>query len=199
MEIYANLEQGTQEWFDLRLGIPTASRFKDVMAKGAGKTRKSYMLDLAAEILTGVRADFFTNEAMQWGTDKEPQARAMYELDTGNDCAIVAFGANHGCGASPDALIGDNGGIEIKCPNTKTQIETYLAGKMPNSHRAQVQGNMWIFEREWWDFVSFDPRINGDSSYFCTRIERDDEYIKELDDQCGIFNDELADLINTLS
>lgn len=199
LKIYENIEQGSDEWLAMRLGMPTASRFSAVMAKGQGKTRTTYMQELAAEALTGLSDGGFTSADMAWGTKTEPQARATYELESGNECILVGFGTNHGCGASPDSLVGAKGGAEIKCPKTKNQIVAFLSGKMPSTHRAQVQGNMWIFEREWWDFVSFDPRINGASSYFCTRIMRDDDYIKELADQCGIFNDELAELINTLS
>ena len=201
MEIIRDIEQGSDDWFALRYGWVTASRFKDVMAKGAGKTRKSYMYQLAAEALTDMRTDSFTSEYMEWGTETEPQARAMYELNSGNDVEEVSFiklndAVKVGC--SPDGIIGEDGMIEIKCPKTTTQIETYLSGKMPNSHKAQVQGQLWVSGRKWTDFVSFDPRIEGDSGYMCVRIERDEDYIKEIEDACFLFAKELQEMVKIL-
>jgi len=201
MEIITGIEQGSEEWLSMRLGWITASKFKDVIAGGAGKTRKSYMYMLAAEAITGERADSYSNEYMEWGTVTEPQARSMYEFDTGNqvdEVSFVKFSSDNKIGISPDGLIGDDGGIEIKCPKTTTQIETFLSGKMPACHKAQVQGSLWVTGRKWWDFVSFDPRIDGKSSYFCVRVERDEEYIAELKDKCLKFEQELTQIINDL-
>ena len=200
MEIIKDVEQGTEEWLNLRFGWITASRFKDVMAGGAGKTRKAYMYHLAAEILTGERAESYTNEYMEWGTQTEPQARAMYELESGYDVDQVSF-IRHDtlkAGCSPDGLVGESGLVEFKCPKTTTQIETFLSGKMPAIHAAQVQGQLWISEREWCDFVSFDPRINGESSYFCTRIERDEDKIKEIENAVIKFQGELMETLEKL-
>lgn len=199
-QIIKDIEQGSDEWLNLRLGMITASKFKDVIAGGQGKTRKSYMYQLAAESITGENADSFTNEYMQWGTETEPQARAMYELDTASTVESVAFITMDGrnIGISPDGLIGDNKGIEIKCPKTSTQIETYLSGKMPSIHKAQVQGSMWVTGFDTWDFVSFDPRINGKASYFKTTVERDEDYINELAEKCFKFERELNEMIEQL-
>lgn len=204
MEIITNIDQGSEEWHALRYGWITASRFKDVASNGRSgaesKTRKAYMLHLAAECLTDMRVETFTNEYMEWGTQTEPQARSMYELETGNEVYQVAF-IRHGtlkAGCSPDGLIGDNGMIEIKCPKSTTQIETYLSGKMPSQHKAQVQGQLWVSGREWCDFVSFDPRINGAASYFCARVERDEDYIAELSQKVEAFERELTELIGKL-
>ena len=201
MEIIKDIEQGSPEWFALRYGWITASKFKDVKAGGAGKTRKSYMYQLAAEAITGERIETYSNEYMEWGTATEPQARAMYELDSGNTVEEVSFiklNEVDKIGCSPDGLIGDDGMIEIKCPKTTTQIETYLSGKMPSGHRAQVQGQLWVSGRQWTDFVSFDPRIDGASSYFCVRVERDEEYIKELSRACHDFAIELQAMVEKL-
>lgn len=199
MEIIRDLEQGTPEWFALRLGVITGSKFKDVMAKGAGKTRKSYMYQLAAELITGEMEESYTNAAMQWGTDNEPAARAMYELENNADVDEVCFVKRDAVvGVSPDGLVGENGLVEFKCPKTTTQIETFLSGKMPTGHKAQVQGQLWVCEREWCDFVSFDPRIDGDASFACYRQHRDDEYIKSLSEECYKFSDELQEMVKTL-
>ncbi len=201
MEIITGVEQGSDEWLEMRLGWITASKFKDVIAGGAGKTRKAYMYQLAAEAITDERVDSYSNEYMEWGTATEPQARAMYEFDTGNsvdEVSFVKYKHEHKIGISPDGLIGDDGGIEIKCPKTTTQIETFLSGKMPSIHRAQVQGSLWVTGRKWWDFVSFDPRIDGDASYFRVRIERDEDYIAELEEKCLKFELELIAMIDKL-
>lgn len=201
MEIVKNVDQGSDEWLAMRIGWITASRFSDVKAGGEGKTRKSYMYKLAAEAITGELQESYSNEYMEWGTQTEPQARSMYEFESGNDVEEVSFvkwRQGHKIGISPDGLIGDNGGIEIKCPKTTTQIETFLSGKMPSCHKAQVQGSLWVTGREWWDFVSFDPRIDGKASYFKVRIERDEQYISELEEKCLKFEDELKQLIKQL-
>jgi hypothetical protein len=138
---------------------------------------------------------------MEWGTATEPQARSMYEFDSGNTVDAVTFvklNNTNKIGISPDGLIGDEGGIEIKCPKTTTQIETYLSGKMPTSHKAQVQGSLWVTGREWWDFVSFDPRIDGAAGFFLQRIYRDEDYIKELENKCLDFEIDLLATINML-
>lgn len=204
MQIISDIEQGSDEWHALRYGWITASKFKDVISSGRGgaesKTRKSYMFQLAGEILTEAREEGFTSEYMEWGTKTEPQARAMYELDTGNTVDQVSFIRHDSikAGCSPDGLVGDNGLIEIKCPKTTTQIETFLSGKMPTAHNAQVQGQLWISEREWCDFVSFDPRINGQSGYFKTRVFRDEDYIKELESKIIKFESDLLEIVGTL-
>ncbi len=204
MIIFDHVEQGTDEWHEMRRGVITASRFKDVMSKGRGtapsKTRHSYMLELAAEVLTGNVEHFEPNKYMQWGTEKEPEAKSMYEFLTDNEVSEVAFIKHEtlNCGVSPDGLVGENGGIEIKCPKTTTQIETFLSGKMPTQHKAQVQGCMWVTERDHWDFISFDPRIEGEASFFNVRVERDEKYIKELAEGIALFDDQLQDLIKQL-
>lgn len=205
MEVIKDIEQGSEEWLKMRLGWITASRFKDVMANGRSgapsKTRKSYMMQLAAEALSGEVLESYSNEYMEWGTKTEPQARAMYEFDSGNDVDEVSFirlGGDRKVGISPDGLIGERGGLEIKCPKTTTQIETYLDGRMPAHHKPQVQGSLWVTGRDWWDFVSFDPRIEGKASYFCVRVERDEKYISELEEKCFEFERELLEMINVL-
>lgn len=204
MEIIKSIEQGSEEWHALRLGKVTASKLGDVMAKGRGnapsKTRHSYMLQLAAEILTGEPQDSYSNQYMEWGNECEPQARSMYEFDSGNAVDQVAFViASDRFGVSPDGLVGDNGLLEIKCPKTTTQIERYLKGEFPTTYKAQVQGQLLATEREWCDFVSFDPRITGSAQYFCVRVERDEDYIKELSKGIDAFVSELHDMLEKLN
>jgi putative phage-type endonuclease len=197
VKIHRGIEQGTPEWLELRMGRSTGSRYKDVLAGGQGATRRSYMVELAAEVLTSAPQPTFSNEAMRWGTETEPQARSMYELNNGVEVEQVSFVSHESIntGVSPDGFPGSDGLVEFKCPNTKTQIETFLKGDMPTGHKAQVQGQMWVAEREWCDFVSFDPRIIGDAGYFQKRIYRDEKYIKELEEKLKIFDEELQELI----
>lgn len=199
MRIINGVEQGTREWLDIRLGIVTASNFSKVMAKGNGKTRLSYMYQLAAEKLTGQPVETYRNAAMDWGNECEPQARATYEFMEDKSVEEVTFiHGVEGVGCSPDGLVADFGMLEIKCPKTTTQIERYLAGDFPSTYKAQVQGQMWVAEREWCDFVSFDPRIDAPSYYFKVRVGRDDKYIDELEKEVKQFLVELNEMIDKL-
>lgn len=205
MKIIHDIIQGSPGWHEVRLGKITASRFKDVMTNGRGsapsKTAESYMIELAIEAVTGKSLPFFENDAMRHGTETEPQARAMYELISGNDVTEVAFiEHNQFVGVSPDGLVGLDGGLEIKCPNTKTQVERYLNGiGLPDDYKWQVHGCIWVAEREWWDFVSFDDRIDTAAQYICTRVYRDEAIIKELSEKVSIFTDNLQEMIVKLS
>jgi len=195
-----NCEQGSDLWLQSRLGVCSASRFKDVLSKGRGgspsKTRQSYLYQIAAEIITGQAQDLYTNDAMQWGTDNEPKARSMYEHLEGVEVEQVGFVLhNHRVGVSPDGLVGDKGLVEFKCPKTTTQIARVLEGVFPSEYKAQVQGQLWVCQREWTDFISFDPRITTDAGYFKIRVERDDVYIKELETKINEFLVDLDDVL----
>ena len=203
MNIITDIEQGTEEWKQLRLGKVTASRLSDVLSNGRGnapsKTRASYMLQLAAERLTGESEDSFSNKYMEWGNECEPQARSMYEFDSGNEVDEVAFVVHSDdFGVSPDGLVGEDGLLEIKCPKTTTQIERYLKGVFPVEYKAQVQGQLFATGRKWCDFVSFDPRISGEAQYFCIRVERDEAYIKDLELKINEFVIELNEMMEKL-
>ncbi len=168
--------QGSDEWHAARLGKVTASRMADLMARtktGYGAGRANYMAELICERLTGQPADRFQNAAMQWGTDTEPQARAAYEFLTGEDVVEVGF-VDHPsipmAGASPDGLVGDDGLLEIKCPNTATHIDTLLTGAVPDKYRKQMLWQIACTGRAWCDFVSFDPRLPADLQVFMARI-----------------------------
>ena len=205
MHIIESIEQGSSEWLELRLGKVTASKFKDVMTNGRGGkpsvTAKSYMIKLVAEILRGQPMPFFESDAMKWGTETESQARAMYELKNDVDVKEVAFvQLNEFVGVSPDGLVGDDGLLEIKCPNTETQIKRFLEDTgLPSDYEAQVQGQLWVTGREWCDFLSFDPRIDVEASYIQTRVYRDEEYIAKLEEKVSIFVEEMKLMINKLT
>lgn len=178
--------QGSPEWFALRVGKVTASRVADVIAKtktGWGASRANYMAELIAERLTGEPSEKYTNAAMAWGTDKEPDARAAYEFF--RDAAVTEIGfVDHPSismtGASPDGLVGDDGLVEIKCPNTATHLDTLLSQTVPAKYVTQMLWQMEVTGRAFCDFVSYDPRLPESMSLFVKRVERDDKRISEL-------------------
>jgi len=200
IEIF-DCEQGTDEWKSLRLGIPTASRFADIMAAGEGKVRTRYLRELAGEIITGRPAETFKGSAMTRGNEMEAEARDHYARTKFADLRQVGFVKNASLmkfatvGASPDALIGDDGGLEIKTMIPALMIELFDKGSaMPNEHRAQVQGNMWVCEREWWDFKIYYPRMPD----FTVRVLRDDSYIKQISNEIEQFSYDLKKLVERL-
>lgn len=179
------MKQREDDWFKARLGKATASRFGDIMAKtrtGYSASRKNYKAQLVIERLTGEVTESYTNGAMQWGIDTEPLARVAYELSSGNDveqCGSIDHFELE-AGASPDGLIGEDGIVEIKCPNSATHIEYLKSKELPREYKAQVQGQLWITERKWADFVSYDPRMPEHLQLKIIRVERDEDYIDEL-------------------
>jgi len=199
--------QGTDEWFAARIGKVTASRVADVVAKtksGYSASRANYMAELIVERLTGERPSSFTNAAMQWGTDKEPDARAAYCFMRDADVSEIGF-VDHPriamTGASPDGLIGLDGLVEIKCPNTATHIETVLGQAVPSKYITQMHWQMACTERAWCDFVSYDPRLPEHLSLYVGRVERDDALVAELEREVEAFLAELdakVDRLNTI-
>lgn len=199
-----DLVQGSEDWHKARLGKVTASRLSDVMARtktGPAAVRKNYMAQLVAERLTGVPAEQYVNAAMEWGTATEPQARAAYSFFTDAVVQEIGFVPHPSIamsGASPDGLIGEDGGLEIKCPNTATHIDTLLADAVPEKHILQIQWQMACTGRRWVDFVSFDPRLPEGVSLFIRRIKRDDTAIKVMEQEVVKFLAELDETVNAL-
>ena len=189
--------QGSEEWHEARLGKVTASRIADMMARtktGWGAGRANYMAELLCERLTGSAPERFTSAAMAWGTETEPQARAAYEFITGRAVEEVGF-VDHPsiamAGASPDGLVGDDGLIEIKCPNTATHIETLLTETIPSKYRMQMLWQMACTGRAWCDFASFDPRLPGDMQLFIARVTPEPGEIDALESGAREFLAEL--------
>lgn len=187
------MNQGSPEWLAQRAGHVTASRFKDVLAKiktGESASRRNYRLQLVTERLTGRPCDTYTNAAMEWGTATEPFARAAYESARTlmvDETGFILHPEVKWVGASPDGLIGKDGGCEIKCPAQSTvHVETLECG-MPPEHRAQVQGTLWVTGRKWWDFISYDPRLPAHLQLYVERVERDEAYIKTLAEEVAKF------------
>lgn len=194
MEIFEDLEQGTEAWFEVRRGLPTASNFATIMAKGEGKTRSQYMRKLAGEILTGELAEQFSNVHTERGNAMEDEARQAYAFVENAEIKRVGFIRNGNKGASPDSLVGANGGLEIKTALPHIQIDRLERDRLPPEHRAQVQGNLWVSEREWWDFVSYWPKL----PILTVRVYRDEDFIKEMSAEVDRFNDELAALVEKI-
>lgn len=188
-------EQGSEEWFSARAGLPTASEFHTVMAVGkqGGKsvTRVDYLNKLAGEILTGEPMTSYSNADMERGKIMEDEARDLYAFQCGVEPIRVGFVRNGDKGSSPDSLIGDRGGLEIKSAAPHVQIKRLLAGELPPEHKAQVQGNLWVCEREFWDFASYCPKL----PLLVVRVQRDEEYIKKIANEVDLFNIELRQTV----
>jgi putative phage-type endonuclease len=191
------IEQRSDQWFAARIGKVTASRVADVLAKtksGYSTSRDNYMAQLVCERLTGQREEFFTSAAMQHGTDTEPLARAAYESLKDvlvDEVGFVPHPSIIMAGASPDGLVGDNGLLEIKCPNTATHIDTLLSQTVPGKYNTQMQFQMACTDREWCDFVSFDNRLPEELQLFVKRVPRDNMYIRLMEDEIVKFLNEL--------
>ncbi len=203
MKIHSDIIQGSSEWDLIRLGKVTASNMSCVLAKGRdggkSKGRAGYMLRLVAERLTGESQEGYGNANMDWGTETEDAARSHYKAIQGVTVEQVGFieldsGA---VGVSPDGLVGDDGMIEIKCPLTTTHIEYIMAGKFPATYKAQVQSQLWVAEREWCDFISFDPRMKS-NKMFKVRVYREPDYILDMSAKTKAFLEELKALVNTI-
>lgn len=195
------LIQGTPEWINARCGMVGASNMSDMMAGGKGLTRKRLLVRIVTERLTGIPEESFTSQAMQWGIDTEPQARAAYEFL--RDAMVETTGFHKhpsidGFGASPDGLVGDDGLIEIKCPNSTTHVATIESGKIDTGYLLQMQWQMACTGRKWCDFVSFDPRMPAGLEMYCVRLDRDNARITELEQAAIQFNNDVADMIERL-
>ncbi len=203
MKIYTDIIQGSEEWGRLRLGKVTASCFSDATSAGRGSspsvTRKKYMLKLVAERLTGLPQESYSNGAMEYGSETECEAREYYEALNG--CSVLQVGfieRDEDTGCSPDGLVGDDGMLECKCPFSTTHIKYILADKMPAEYVKQVQGQLWVAEREWCDFMSYDPRVSQRLS-FIKRVYRDEDYIKELHIKIVMFITEMKEMYDKLT
>lgn len=179
--IILNHDQGTKEWFEARLGVPSASNFKKIITTSGAKSTsmKDYIYTLAAEKITGNRTEIPVNQAMQTGNEREPIAREEFELLTGLEVEETGFilhdSKEYGC--SPDGLI-EGSGLEIKCPADKTHIKWLDGGKIPSDHFAQVQGCMLVTDRDNWHFYSYHP----DMKPLHVVVERDDKFLTLLEE-----------------
>lgn len=179
-------DQGSLGWFEDRLGRVTASRVKDVVWRDRYgrpyKAYETYMNELIAERITG-KSKRFTSGPIEWGKNYEDEAAEQYEDLTGEDILTNGFIKieDMEAGASPDRLVGDDGTVEIKCPNTDTHVRYVLEGKVPNIYYDQIQWQLFATGRKWCDFISYDPEVQDPyPNMFLIRVERDDDYILDM-------------------
>ena len=193
IEIF-DFPQDSEEWRRARMGIPTASEFHSILAKGEGKTRRSYMLRLAGEILTGEPAETYSNGHIERGKAMEDEARSCYAFMKDVDPEHVGFVRNGPVGCSPDSFIGAYGVLEIKTKLPALLIDCMLKDQFPPEHRAQCQGALWVTEREWIDLAIYWPGL----PLFVRRATRDDAYIRDLAAAVDTFRSELAEIVERI-
>jgi hypothetical protein len=197
-------EQGSALWQEVRCGLVTASRAADVIAmtkKGEAAARRDYRTEILCEILTGVPYPQFVTKEMIWGTEQEPFAIAAYEIQTGilvERVGFIAHGEISRFGCSPDGLVGDRGLVQVKCPTTATHLSWMLAGVVPIEHIPQLLAELSCTERDWVDFVSFDPRLPEHLQLFVRRFDRDPKLIATLEAEVVHFNEEIDQVLASL-
>ena len=203
------IEQRTDEWFQQRLGKVTASRISDVIAKtktGVSTSRQNYLIQLVSERLTGKKGDSFVNQAMLDGIERESAARELYMRTRGVSVTEVGF-FDHPTiamsGASPDGAVNAeqegkyDGLIEIKCPIETTHTNTLMSKEVPSKYKSQIQWQMASVSPnvKWVDFISFNPNFPDTMQIFVARVERDNDYIAELEVEVVKFLDEVEQTI----
>ncbi len=183
MQTIKNIDQGSDEWIQLRLGVATASNFDKIITAGGKQstTLEKYALQLATDKMLTTPEPSYKNEAMIRGTELEPLARETYQEETFNIVEqITMFLSDCGnFGYSPDGLVGDDGLIEIKCPKATTHFQYIIDNKAPADYWQQLQGGLWLSGRKWIDFVSYHPDFKT-KQLFIIRVERDETYIAKL-------------------
>ena len=196
------MEQRSEEWFQARLGLVTASRVSDVLAKiksGESASRRNYKIQLVSERLTGERQESYINQAMQDGIDREQFARDRYVQEHG-EVEEVGF-VKHPtleAGASPDGMVGDDGILEIKCPMASTHTESLMSQDVPSKYIPQIQFQLRCSGRKWCDFVSYHPMFPKHLQLFVKRVEADEVYQAELDKEIELFLVEVQTIIDKL-
>lgn len=197
MKIFDELIQGTDEWKALRCGIPSASNFDQIITtKGEpSKSRTKYLYKLAGERITGTSEETFQSAAMLRGTEMEAEARAFYEIVKDTEVKQIGFCLADGYGCSPDGLIGEDGGLEIKVPNVATHVGYLLDGKLPTDYFCQVQGSLLVTQRKWWDFMSYASPL---MKPLIIRVMPDKEFHKKLEVELRTFCIDLEEIIKKI-
>jgi hypothetical protein len=191
LEIFQELEQGSDLWREVRCGVVTCSEFSQLLAKGQGKTRRTLLLKKAGERITGNPSESYSNDHMDRGKEQEATARVLYVAHTGAEITECGFMKNGNVGYSPDGLVSENGLIEIKSRLAHIQADTLLSDSVPSENIAQIQGGLWISGREYLDYVSFCPGM----PLFIKRVEPDKKYIANLEVEIALFEAELQKVI----
>lgn len=200
MEIFWDIEQGTEEWHELRRGIVTASEFSTVLAHGKGGkgtpsvTRRKYMLTLISDRIGGAPSDGYSNRQMERGKAMEADALRLYHALHAEPTRVGFVKRNDDVGCSPDAFVGDSGMVQVKTAEPAIQLERVLKPALPAEHVCQVQGELWVCEREWSDFVSYWPGL----PLMVTRVYRDETQIKSIELGVEMFLNEMQELMAQL-
>ena len=194
-----DIDQNSPEWDEARRGVITASCFSNIVQRtGKPSTqRKKYLYKLAAEVVSGYKVASYSNAIMERGHEVEQEARQAYSDATLNEIDHVGFcfmDESHRVGASPDGLVGEDGGVEIKCPDAHTHVEYLLSNKLPVKYLQQVQGSMYVTGRSWWNFVSYYPGLKP----LILKVERDDKFIGLLDAEITKSIDEMDKVIKAI-
>ena len=200
---YLDIEQGSDAWHKARLGHITASHISDVMARGKGKeesvTRYNYKVKLVAERMTGESvSDGYTSASMEWGIEQEQFACMAYEAHQETFLTRTGFWLHptvDWLGVSPDRLIGDGGLVEVKCPNTSTHVQYLINQEVPIKYYNQMQCQLWVTNRAWCDFVSYDPRLPVRKQLLIIRVNRDEKLIALMQEEVHKFLGEVENLI----
>lgn len=197
-----NVAQGTQEWFDAKLGVISASNAHKVLSKKGTETRNGYLMELVAQIATGSMGEEVTAKALEWGKENEASARLLYQLETSNlvEDAGFYYSDDKRSGCSPDGIIkGQSKGLELKSPYTsKVFVEFAATGKIKKEYITQCQFSMWVTGFKEWDFASYDSRMKGKMLHYIT-LKRDDETMKLFDDAVPEFVAEMDDVLKKLN
>lgn len=189
--------QRSEEWYKARLGLPTASNFDKIVTTTGepSKQREKYLMKLAGELATGKAEESYTNSAMQHGIDTEEEARNQYAFISGNEVELCSLCVTDICGASPDGLIGEDGILEIKCPQIPTQVEYLINGTLPSTYFQQVQGQLYVTGRKWCDFFAYYPDLKP----LLVRVCRDEGFIKALETELIRFNKDLKEMVKKIT
>lgn len=189
-----NCDQGSEEWFASRLGIPSASNLDKILTiKGTqSKQYLKYMYQLVGESVSHTTESNYKTEAMQMGNELESEARSLYEILTENVIQQIGFCLNEDplFGCSPDGLIGEDGGLEIKCPLISTHIDYLIEGELPNEYYAQVQGNLFVTKRKWWDFMSYSRNLKP----LIVRVFPNTDYHEIIKNNLITFNNKITEI-----
>jgi putative phage-type endonuclease len=203
---FLQVEQGTPEWLIARVGCVTASRIKDVVAVlkngKSSAARETYKMEVLTEILTGRATDHYVSQPMEFGLENEPLARTSYEIEYGVETEKVGFVLHptiKRSGCSPDGLVGDDGLVEIKVPNTTTHLTYLIEGIVPEDYIPQMQWQMACTGRQWCDFVSYDPRLPQEFGLFVIRLKRDDAVIADMEAKVQTFINEVGEMCQKLN
>jgi len=202
--MWINVEQNSQEWYDLRLGKITSSHLAEIMAhypkNTLGVTAKAYAERIALEIVTGERndEDDFKNVYMERGNEFEPIARQLYEMETFRKVTNGGFFIMDDLGDSPDGIVGKDGRVEIKVVKASTQWKRLKKGGYDTAYRDQIQGHLWIGNAKWCDFIQYSPKMPENKQLYIHRVYRDEERISQIEDRMPLFRKEIEDNIKIL-